>query len=102
MNSILRDQVIEKCSSKKLSARSLRQPNLTLEAIVDMSRAHEMAESQARQIEEDSVKPRPDNFKVNKLGFQPQSSGFPSKKGGRGENVTQTHRPRPNFVVSQS
>ena len=53
VNSILRDQVIEKCSSKKLRVRFLRQPNLTLESIVDMSRAHEMAESQVRQIEED-------------------------------------------------
>ena len=69
----LRDQIIEKCFSKKLRVRFLREKNLTLDSIV------EMAESQARQIEEDSVKPRPTEFKVNKVNFH--------GKGGKWEAI---------------
>ena len=91
VNFNLRDQIIEKCYSKKLRVRFLRERNLTLDNIVEMARAHEMAESQARQIEEDSVRPRQENFKVNKLGYQVQggSGSFQGKRGG--------NRPSGNF-----
>ena len=98
----LRDQIIEKCYSKKLRVRFLREKNLTLDNIVEMARAHEMAESQARQIEEDSVRPRQENvMKVNKLGYQgqgrPNSGTFHGKKEGSGGNYGHPNRQRSNF-----
>lgn len=51
VNDILRDQVIEKCCSKKLRVRFLREPDLTLDKILLIARAHEAAEDHARQIE---------------------------------------------------
>lgn len=106
VNFNLRDQIIEKCFSKKLRVRFLRERNLTLDNIVEMARAHEMAESQARQIEEDSVRPRPDNFKVNKLHYQAHGNGtFQGKRGGSAGNFVHSNRLRngkPNFSVNQN
>ena len=98
VNSNLRDQIIEKCFSKKLRVRFLREKNLTLENIVEMARAHEMAESQAKQIEEDSFKLRQENsHKVNRLGYHSQNSGgFYAKREGNTGNFMYPNRPRQN------
>ena len=48
---VIRDQVIEKCCSRQLRVRLLREHNLKLPRLLDMARAHEAAETQARQME---------------------------------------------------
>ena len=71
---------------------------MTLDNIVEMARAHEMAESQARQIEEDSVRSRQDrptgsDHKVNKVGHQNRPSGnFSSEKGRNAGNFPHPNR----------
>ena len=85
VNLNLRDQIVEKCSSNKLRVRFLREKNLTLDSIVDMARAHEIAEAQARQIEKDTFRPTgSDNHNVNRLHEQHRPTNNFTQKSNYG------------------
>ena len=110
VSDILRDQIIEKCSSPKLRVRFLREPNLTLEKLLDIARAHEAADEQAQQIKNDRKSLASHSGSghnpsvVSSVKSKPSSSGrksgnlSSSDKGGDKGSVKNHNRPSENFM----
>lgn len=55
----IRDQFIDKCISKPLRRRLLRESNLTLTTLLSIARAAEAADNQALSIEQSNASPHP-------------------------------------------
>ena len=49
------DQLIDKCSDRRLKAKFLEKGALTLTEAIDLARAHENAQQQVRNMDSDSV-----------------------------------------------
>ncbi|CAB4023777.1 Transposon Tf2-9 poly, partial [Paramuricea clavata] len=75
-NDMIRDQIIEHCSSSRLRRRLLREPELTLEKTVEIGRSFEASERQASQIEADSLKTT--DLGVNAIRSKAASSRYPT------------------------
>ncbi|XP_062610673.1 uncharacterized protein K02A2.6-like [Saccostrea cucullata] len=89
----IRDQVIDKCKSTALRRRFLREKELNLIKVLEISRAVEMSDSQAQKMEENPAIPQ----EVNKINQQMKSKKFPnfekpkpsraSERNGRGHGT---------------
>ncbi|CAB3997255.1 Retrovirus-related Pol poly from transposon opus, partial [Paramuricea clavata] len=75
-NDMIRDQIIEHCSSSRLRRRLLREPELILEKTVEIGRSFEASERQASQIEADSLKTT--DLGVNAIRSKAASSRYPT------------------------
>ncbi|CAB3995185.1 Hypothetical predicted protein [Paramuricea clavata] len=75
-NDMIRDQIIEHCSSSRLRRRLLREPELTLEKTVEIGRSFEASERQASQIEADSLKTT--DLGVNAIRSKAASTHYPT------------------------
>ncbi|CAB4007708.1 Retrovirus-related Pol poly from transposon opus, partial [Paramuricea clavata] len=75
-NDMIRDQIIEHCSSSRLRRRLLCEPELTLEKTVEIGRSFEASERQASQIEADSLKTT--DLGVNAIRSKAASSRYPT------------------------
>ena len=53
----IKSQIILSCSSSRLRRRALREPTITLKALLDLGRAMELSETQASGIESQSSTP---------------------------------------------
>ena len=78
VNREIKDQVVLNCKSDKLRRKALSE-DLALDRLLDMARAHELAEKQANEIEKS---------KVNKV-----NSFTRVNKGNRGERLDETAKP---------
>ncbi|XP_062569364.1 uncharacterized protein K02A2.6-like [Saccostrea cucullata] len=70
----IRDQVIDKCKLTALRRRFLREKELNLMKVLEISRAVEMSDSQAQKMEENPAIPQ----EVNKINQQMKSKKFPN------------------------
>ena len=85
---MIRDQVVERCRSKQLRVRMLRDTALTLDKIVTMARAHEAAEEQARNIDRDTTSV-PQVSHVRSVGHRQQFGGARPRTGGGNDDRNQ-------------
>ena len=88
VDEMIRDQVVERCRSKQLRVRMLRDTALTLDKIVTMARAHEAAEEQARNIDRDTTSV-PQVSHVRSVGHRQQFGGARPRTGGGNDDRNQ-------------
>ena len=84
---MIRDQVVEKCYSTKLRRRLLQEPSLTLDKVVTLGRALEMAQRQATAIESTCTSASAGREQLNAVRKRQNPQGLR-------RNIQQTHRYR--------
>ena len=84
---MIRDQVVDKCYSTKLRRRLLQEPSLTLDKVVTLGRALEMAQRQATAIESTCTSASAGREQLNAVRKRQNPQGLR-------RNIQQTHRYR--------
>ena len=84
---MIRDQVVDKCYSTKLRRRLLQEPSLTLDKVVTLGRALEMAQRQATAIESTCTSASASREQLNAVRKRQNPQGLR-------RNIQQTHRYR--------
>ena len=84
---MIRDQVVDKCYSTKLRRRLLQEPSLTLDKVVTLGRALEMAQRKATAIESTCTSASASREQLNAVRKRQNPQGLR-------RNIQQTHRYR--------
>ena len=99
MDEAIRDQAIDKCVSKELRRRLLREPDIDLAKLLTISRAFEQSDFQAQEVDQstaqlsgsiNAIRPGSYNEKVSGSRHEIQTSSARTSRGTNQNSATYT------------